>query len=69
MVRSGARTGFVPVSMATDIAALPAAAPRETPAPTPIAGHVEVDLPNGVKVRVRGDVDASALRQILSALR
>jgi hypothetical protein len=55
--------------MATDIAALPAAAPLETPAPPPIAGHVEVELPNGVKVRVRGDVDAGALRQILSALR
>jgi transposase len=67
--RSGALTGFVPVSMATAIAALPAAAPLETPAPPPIAGHVEVELPNGVKVRVRGDVDAGALRQILSALR
>jgi transposase len=67
--RSGALTGFVPVSMATDIAALPAAAPVETPAPTPIAGHVEVELPNGVKVRVRGDVDAGALRQNSFSLR
>jgi len=67
--RSGALTGFMPVSMATDVAALPAPASLDTPAPTPIAGHVEVELPNGVKVRVRGDVDAGALRQILSALR
>jgi transposase len=67
--RSGALTGFVPVLMATDVAALPPPAPLDTPAPTPIVGHVEVELPNGVKVRVRGDVDAGALRQILSALR
>ena len=66
--RSGALTGFVPVSMASDVAALPVPAPLETSAPSPIAGHVEVELPNGVKVRVRGDVDAGALRQILSAL-
>jgi transposase len=67
--RSGTLTGFVPVSMAADAAALPAPAPFETPPATPLAGHVEVELPNGVKVRVRGDVDAGALRQILSALR
>ncbi len=67
--RSGALTGFVPVSMATDVTALPAPAPLEMPASQPVAGHVEVELPNGVKVRVRGDVDAGALRQILSALR
>ncbi len=67
--RSGALTGFVPVSIATDAAALPSPAPLERPPATPLAGHVEVELPNGVKVRVRGDVDAGALRQILSALR
>ncbi len=67
--RSGALTGFVPVSMASDVAALPAPAPLEVPPATPPAGHIEVELPNGVKVRVRGDVDAGALRQILSALR
>ena len=63
--RSGALTGFMPVSMAPDIPALPAAAPPATL----VAGHVEVELPNGVKLRVKGEVDAGALRQILSALR
>ncbi len=52
--RSGALTGFVPASMASDVAALPSLAPIETPPATPLAGHVEVELPNGVKVRVRG---------------
>jgi transposase len=67
--RSGALTGFVPASIASDVAALPSLAPIETPPATPLAGHVEVELPNGVKVRVRGGVDASTLRQIPSALR
>lgn len=67
--RSGALTGFMPVSMATDLAALPAPAPVEMPPATLAAGHVEVELPNGVKLRVTGDVDAGTLRQILSALR
>ena len=67
--RSGALTGFMPVSMVPDIPALPAAAPVETPPATLVAGHVEVELPNGVKLRVKGEVDAGALRQILSALR
>jgi transposase len=64
--RSGALTGFMPVSMATEVAALPA--PVESQPATLVAGHVEVELPNGIKLRVRGDVDAVALRQILSAL-
>jgi len=65
--RSGALTGFMPVSMATEVAALPAPVASQ-PAPL-VAGYVEVELPNGVKLRVRGDVDAVALRQILSAVR
>jgi len=51
--RSGALTGFMPVSMATEIAALPA--PVESQRATLVAGHVEVELPNGVQLRVRGD--------------
>jgi len=67
--RSGALTGFMPVSMAADVAALPAPSPvASQPAPL-VAGYVEVELPNGVKLRVRGDVDAVALRQILLAVR
>jgi transposase len=67
--RSEALAGFMPVSIGTDVPALPPLAPvASQPAPL-VAGHVEVELPNGVKVRVRGDVDAVALRQILSAVR
>jgi len=67
--RSGALTGFMPVSIGADVAALPAPAAAEKPPATLVAGYVEVELPNGVKLRVRGDVDAVALRQILSAVR
>jgi len=64
--RSGALTGFMPVSMASEVAALPA--PVELQPATLVAGYVEVELPNGVKVRVKGDVGTVALRQILSVL-
>jgi transposase len=67
--RSGALTGFIPVSMGTDVPALPPPSPVESMPATLVAGHVEVELPNGVKLRVRGDVDAVALRQILLAVR
>ena len=66
--RSGALTGFMPVSIGTDVAALPAPSPVETLPATLVAAHVEVELPNGVKLRVKGEVDAVALRPILSAL-
>jgi len=67
--RSGTLTGFMPISMGSEVAALPTPAPVEAQPATLIAGHVEVELPNGVKLRVRSDVDAAALRQIPSALR
>ncbi len=66
--RSGALTGFMPVSIGTDVPALPSPAPVESQPATLVAAHVEVELPNGVKLRVKGEVDAVALRQILSAL-
>jgi transposase len=66
--RSGALTGFVPVSMAPNIPALPAPALVERRPTAHAAGHVEVELPNGIKLRVTGGVDADTLRQILSAL-
>ena len=66
--RSGALTGFMPVSIGTDVAALPAPSLVETLPATLVAAHVEVELPNGVKLRVKGEVDAVALRPILSAL-
>ncbi len=66
---SGALTGFMPVSMGTDVPALPSPAPVASQPATLVAGYVEVELPNGVKVRVKGDVGTVALRQILSAVR
>lgn len=66
--RSGALTGFMPVLMAPDIPALPAPAPVEAQPTALLAGNVEVELPNGIKLRVTGGVDAGTLRQILSAL-
>ena len=42
---------------------------REEPASTPAPGFVEVELPSGVRLRISGEVEAMALRRILSALR
>jgi transposase len=68
--RSGALTGFMPVSIAQDIPVLlaPAPVPVEAQPAALAAGNVEVELPNGIKLRVTGGADASTLRQILSAL-
>ena len=33
------------------------------------AGVIEIDLPEGVRVRVDGDVDEMVLRRVLAALR
>ena len=68
--RSGALTGFVPVFVEPDRVALPlpAQAPVEVQPVALVAGNVEVELPNGIKLRVNGGVDFSMLPQILSAL-
>ena len=68
--RSCALTGFMPVPMASSMAALPAtaAASVEVPAEQSAAGLVEVELPNGIKLRITGDVGANTLRRILLAL-
>ena len=69
-LRTGELTGFVPVSVAAEPPSLPApVAAREEPASTPAPGLVEVELPSGVKLRISGEVEATALRRILSALR
>lgn len=67
--RQGELTGFVPVSVVAD-AALPG--PTTVPdvsdhVPTAV-GVIEVELPNGVKLRLTGDVGEAALRRVLSAL-
>lgn len=46
------------------------AAPSPDPVPrAPIAGRIEVELPDGSKVRVGADVGLVALRRVLAALR
>jgi transposase len=70
--RGGELTGFVPVSVVAEPPSLPApvrAREEAPPAPASAPGLVEVELPSGVKLRLSGEVDAVALRRILSALR
>ncbi|HTR64882.1 MAG TPA: transposase [Terriglobales bacterium] len=72
--RSGELTGFVPVSVAPEPAALPGPDIRRDPstaesAPEPTAaGLIEVELPTGVKLRVPSDAGEAALRRIFAAL-
>ena len=72
--RRGELTGFVPVSMMPEQAALPVpdlppAPPTAELASDPAAASlIEVELPTGVKLRVPGDVGEAALRRILAAL-
>ena len=70
--RSGELTGFVPVSVAAEPPSLPTPAPAQDALPppsAPVPGLVEVELPGGIRLRISGEVEAVALRRILSALR
>ena len=65
---------FVPVKL-LELGAAPAAAPVEVGAKparetrrTARRGAIEISLPNGAKVSLDADVDAEALRRVLSAL-
>jgi transposase len=69
----GEATAMVPVRIAP--ARTPSrsdrsvAAPVPSPASAPVRpGVVEIELPGGVKVRVKGSVDGFALREVLSLL-
>jgi transposase len=72
--RRGDLTGFVPVSMAAEPAALPAPEltpdlPVAEPAPNPAAAlFIEIELPTGIKLRVPSDIGEAALRRIFAAL-
>jgi transposase len=69
--RRGDLTGFVPASIAQETPALPAPDPMAEAPPLPniaATSSIEVDLPNGIKLRIPRDVDEAALRLILSAL-
>jgi len=68
--RSGELTGFVPVSVAAEPPSRPApVSVKDAAPPTPVPGLVEVELPGGIRLRISGEVEAMALRRILSALR
>ena len=65
---------FIPVKL-LELSATPAAAPAEVGAKparetrrTARRGAMEISLPNGAKVSLDADVDAEALRRVLSAL-
>jgi transposase-like protein len=51
----------------------PPPSPREAVAPptnsTAIAGRIEIELPNGFKVRVEGEVDERALTRVLATIK
>jgi len=76
LFRSGELTGFAPVAVISDspIPQLPAPEPVVDPEPVcemaapQSAGTIEVELPSGVKLKLSGDVDETALRRVLSAL-
>lgn len=73
--RTGALTGFAPVTVMSETpeAVLPAPSMTADPVPSaPVAltapGAIEVEFPSGVKLRVIGDVGEAVLRRVLSAL-
>jgi len=72
--RTGELTGFAPVTLAPPVGQLAAPSPPADPVPTlpeadrPTGGMIEVKLPSGVKLRITGAVDETALRRVLSAL-
>jgi transposase len=60
----GATVRFTPVTVATEMPRVMAAAPE-----TKIGGRIEIELPGGVRVRVEGGVDEESLKRVLRALR
>ena len=71
--RSGELTGFAPVTVTPALNQLPepeipveAASPVLAPA---AAGVIEVELPSGVKLRLKGDIAEPLLRRVLAAFR
>jgi hypothetical protein len=64
-IMTSARAGFVPVQVMANPDMLPTASSR--PAPSP-AGLIEIDMPNGVRVRVGHGADLKIVRSVLAAL-
>lgn len=71
-----AMAGLVPVQVQADVVGdtpAPAPAPISPPPASPVrlksaSGRIEVEFPNGVRVRVDGGVDETVLRGVLAAL-
>ena len=64
-----AMAGMVPVQVHPDAASdTPASIPVPAPRLKSTAGRIEVEFPNGVRVRVDGGVDESVLRGVLAVL-
>lgn len=72
--RTGELTGFAPVMVTSPLGQLASISPDVDPVPTnpevdrPASGAIEVKLRSGVKLRITGAVDETALRRVLSAL-
>jgi transposase len=65
---AGAIGGFIPVTV--DHEAEGAAGSPSVPEPVAVDGRerIEIELPNGVRLRVGSDIDGAALRRIILAL-
>ena len=70
-----AMAGFAPVQVAAELEGPASGDARRVAAPgtpgrrmMPPVGRIEVEFPNGVRVRVDGGVDEAALRGVLAAL-
>ncbi len=64
-------SGFAPVEVQPALEAdSPPPAPPKTPTPgrKPPSGRIEIEFPNGVRVRVDGEVDDAVLRGVLATL-
>ena len=59
---------LVPVEIVAPAPALPAPTPSSVPRPRRSAGLIEIELPQGRRLRVGSDVDGDALRRVLDAL-
>jgi transposase len=74
--RTGELTGFAPVTVLADAPVEQLSAPINASDPAapvlatepPTAALIEVELPSGVKLRLKGDVEEAALRRVLSVL-
>ena len=68
LARDGLLGRGVPALMPVEIVAPPPAPPPSVPRPKRAAGLIEIELPQGLRLRVGRDVDGDALRRVLDAL-